>query len=250
MVGGGTAPPPDAGMLPSAEGPAPSPEAPARRRRPPAHQADAVEPERSDVRSSRTASARVVLGPDSHHLPQAARSLADRLAVTRVRRGSGSSTNEAGHGQSRRDAPGRRPPSRLGRGHHGIRRPRGRGPPEDRADRTRDAGSTDPSRGEASRRRRRRGAGGDGAIVGRPGHVSCAGRAGEVTAPAHRLDVAPSLAARLPRRHSRPASCSVRGPGRLRHVPPGAGRARPGTGLGGQPLRRQGGGAPSSQHPR
>ena len=44
---------------------------------------------------------------------------------------------------------------------------------------------------------------------------------------ADRLDLAPGLAAGLPRRHRRPTSHALRGPRRRHHVPPGAGRARP-----------------------
>ena len=54
---------------------------------------------------------------------------------------------------------------------------------------------------------------------------ACAGRARDRSARTDRLDVAASLAARLPRGHRRPTSHALRGPGRLRHVPPGAGRS-------------------------
>ena len=123
----------------------------------------------------------------------------------------------------------------------------GRGPPADRADRTRYAGRTDPPPRQAARRRRDRGAGGAGASVGGSSDVRRAGRARGRAARTDRLDVAAGLADRLPPGHRRPAARAVRGPRRLGHVPPGAGRARPRARLGRPPLRRQGRRGPSGQ---
>ena len=153
----------------------------------------------------------------------------------------------AGRRHNRRHASGHRPSFRLGRGRHGVGRPPGRGPQADRADRTRHGGRADPPRRQAARRRRRRGAGRAGAGVGGSSDVGCAGRARDRSARTDRLDVAASLAARLPRGHRRPTARAVRGPRRLRHVPPGAGRARTRTRLGRPPLRRQGRGGPSGR---
>ena len=63
-----------------------------------------------------------------------------------------------------------------------------------------------------------------------------------------RLDLAPSVAARLPRRHRGPAPPAVRGPGRRHHVPPGARRARARSRLGRPPLRREGRARSSGRH--
>ena len=77
--------------------------------------------------------------------------------------------------QNRWDASRHRPSPRLGRGRDGLGGPRGRGPSEDRADRTRCAGRTDPPCGRptppppcgrTSRRRCPRRAGGERASVG------------------------------------------------------------------------------------
>ena len=90
---------------------------------------------------------------------------------------------------------------RLGGRRDGVGRPRGRGPPAHRTDRTRCAGGTDAQREQTSRRRCHGCAGREGASVGRSGDVSSARRARRRTARADRVDLAPNLAARLPRRH-------------------------------------------------
>ena len=82
----------------------------------------------------------------------------------------------------------------------------------------------------------------DVAGVRRSSGVSCTRRDRHRAARADPLDLAATLAARLPRRHRRPTSRAVRGPGRRHHVPPGARRARTRSWLGSPPLRREGSG--------
>ena len=147
-------------------------------------------------------------------------------------------------------AAGHRPSFRLGRRGRGGGRPRGRGPPADRTRRTRHGQGTDPPRRQTVGRRRGRGARGAGAGVGDPRHGRCARRARNRIARTHRVDVTPSLAARLSRRHRRPTSRAVREPRRLDHVPRGTCRTGTRPRLGGRPLRRQGRGGPSGPQAR
>ena len=67
------------------------------------------------------------------------------------------------------------PSFRLGRGRHGLGRPQGRGPSEDRADRTRYSDGTDPSRRQASRRQGHHGVGSEGASVRGSGNIGWTG---------------------------------------------------------------------------
>ncbi len=104
------------------------------------------------------------------------------------------------------NAPGHRRPFRLGRCGDGVGRPRRRGPSADRADRARPAGGTDSLRGPAARCRGHGCAGRQGAGVRRSGDVGGARRTRGRAARPGRLDLAPGLAAGLPRRHRRPTS--------------------------------------------
>ena len=110
-------------------------------------------------------------------------------------------------GQNRWHASRHRPSLRLGRGRYRLDGPRGRGPSENRVDRTRCADSTDPPRrrptpppphGGASRRRWSCGVGGGRPSVGRPGNLGGTGRPFERVDRTDRLDVASRLAGRFP----------------------------------------------------
>ena len=151
------------------------------------------------------------------------------------RSGARSESDGGDSGQTRRHATRHRPPPRLGRGRHGLGRPRGRGPSEDRADRTRPAGGADPPRGRAARappdRRASRRRARSRRWWRRCERRWCGRRRRPSTSSPPRC---PNRSSRSPSGpgpptspgHRRATSGALREPRRLRHVPPGAGRAR------------------------